>query len=176
MVFVVLQSKWKNSRNTVFLLNYLYNWLLILHTQNTWKVCHALEKRTSDESFLYDYCTSFSHFQKESLSNSTSLGLSVLVAHINFDLEELVHVLSTLICVVFVAVVGENSWWRYSRFYTFRSLWVHSRLPYVLLWPRPSVEVLWMDFTKRWRGLWLIHRCFTEHQENIAWQWCSGFP
>lgn len=33
------------------------------------------------------------------LSNSTSLGLSLLIANINFELEELVHVLSTLICV-----------------------------------------------------------------------------
>lgn len=33
------------------------------------------------------------------LSSSTSLGLNILVAHINFEPEELVHVLSTLICV-----------------------------------------------------------------------------
>lgn len=34
------------------------------------------------------------------LSNSTSLVLSLSVAHINFEVEELVHVLITLICVV----------------------------------------------------------------------------
>lgn len=34
------------------------------------------------------------------LSNSTSLVLSLSVAHINFEVEELVHVLIPLICVV----------------------------------------------------------------------------
>lgn len=34
------------------------------------------------------------------LSNSTSLGLSLLIADMNFELEELIHVLNTLIYVV----------------------------------------------------------------------------
>lgn len=104
-------------------------------------------------------------------SKSTSLALSLLVAHINWGGRASTCFKHFNLCG-FVAVMGENSWWRHSRFYTFRSLWVHSRLPYVLLRPRASVEILRMDFTKKWRGLWLIH--FS--QNIISMQWCLNFP
>lgn len=94
-------------------------------------------------------------------SKSTSPALNLLVAHINWGGRASTCFKHFNLCG-FVAVMGENSWWRHSRFYTFRSLWVHSRLPYVLLRPRASVEILRMDFTKKWRGLWLI-TFFTEH-------------
>lgn len=56
--------------------------------------------------------------------------------------------------------MGANSWWGHWRLYTFRSLRIRSRLPDILLGPGSGVEILWMGFTKKWRGLWLVYLFF----------------
>lgn len=91
----------------------------------------------------------------EALSNCYKyqrLLLSVVVACIHLELEDSTCFKHLNLFFLF-AVMGADSWRRHWRFYTFGSLWIYSRLPYVLLRPRSSVEILWMGFTKKWRGL-----------------------